>query len=204
VCDLEEGDGDQTARATAWLSVVDPVGPPAWLYSGASFLEHQLSGPGHWGSRPLWIAAYGQSNEPGGADAWQYTNGAYSSGQYRPVDFPGIGGGPCDASVFHGDVAAFLDLCGLAGGAPAQQRKGHNMISATSTQKGYWCAKPDGSVFAFGDAQYRGGANAPNDLTQGDTEIIGIAGCGTDGYWLYNSDGSIFAYGSAPYLGRVD
>jgi hypothetical protein len=79
--------------------------------------------------------------------------------------------------------------------------KGRNMIAATSTGKGYWCVTHDGAVNAFGDAQYKGGANSPDILTG---EVVGIAGHGIDGYWLHSSDGGVHAFGSAPYLGRPD
>jgi hypothetical protein len=91
-----------------------------------------------------------------------------------------------------------------AGGAEPTptKRKGRQMIASTNTGKGYWTVTgSDGAVYAFGDAQYRGGANAPDVSAN---EIIGIAGCGNDGYWLYASDGGIFAYGSAQFYGRPD
>ena len=77
------------------------------------------------------------------------------------------------------------------------------MIASTSTGDGYWCVKPDGAVYAFGDANYYGGANAP-DLTQPGVEIVGIAGVGRDGYRLLASDGSVFCFGSAHFYGRPD
>jgi hypothetical protein len=98
-------------------------------------------------------------------------------------------------------------LAQAAGGAPSAgptKRKAKNMIASTSTGNGYWTvAENDGAVYAFGDAQFLGGANAP-DVTQPGVTIVGIEGHGTDGYWLLASDGSVFAFGSAGFYGRPD
>lgn len=65
---------------------------------------------------PLIVAAYGQP-EPGIPHmAWQYTDGRYISGPYRPISFTGIG--VCDTSVFHGDLNAFDHAIGIAGPPP--------------------------------------------------------------------------------------
>ena len=85
--------------------------------------------------------------------------------------------------------------------APAPKRKGRNMIAETSTGNGYWTTTSDGAVYAFGDAQYKGGGFAPDVVTG---EVVGIAGKGNDGYWLLASDGGVHAFGSAQYLGRPD
>lgn len=96
-------------------------------------------------------------------------------------------------------------LAMAAGGAPpaATRTKGRKMIAATESGDGYWTTTSDGAVYAFGDAQFRGGANEP-DYTQPGVEVIGIEGHGNDGYWLLGSDGSIFAFGTAPFHGRPD
>jgi hypothetical protein len=87
-------------------------------------------------------------------------------------------------------------------GAPAPiQRKGQNMIASTTSGDGYWTVEPDGAVYAFGDAQYHGGANSPDVVS---TVIIGIAGRSNDGYWLLDDDGSVYAFGSAGFYGRGD
>ena len=58
-----------------------------------------------------------------------------------------------------------------AGGAPATpaptKRKGHNMIASTSTGKGYWTVTTDGAIGAFGDAQFKKGANDPDVIPAG-------------------------------------
>jgi lysozyme len=113
--DLEEGSGNQTARADAWFSVVDPwCGFLASLYSGKSFIENQLGGVARWGKRPLWIAAYlssysaDMSRYPAGAEFWQYSDRGR---------FPGLAGG-VDSNVFPGDLADFLPAV-RPGGAPS-------------------------------------------------------------------------------------
>jgi hypothetical protein len=96
----------------------------------------------------------------------------------------------------------------MAGGAaptaaaPAAPARVRRLIFPTDGD-GYWTVTPDGAVYAFGDAQFKGGANDPKVLQPG-ISVIGIAGKGKDGYWLYGSDGSIFAYGSAAFHGRPD
>jgi hypothetical protein len=100
------------------------------------------------------------------------------------------------------------EVLAMAGGAPGaapspSQKKGRQMIAGTGGE-GYWTVTSDGAVGAFGDAEYKGGAFAP-DVTQPGVEIIGIAGNGTkNGYWLYASDGSIFSFGTAQFHGRPD
>jgi GH25 family lysozyme M1 (1,4-beta-N-acetylmuramidase) len=92
ILDLEEGSGDQTGRAQEWFNVVDAwAGFPAMLYAGDYFMREQLSGAGHWGSRPLWLASYPSnyqpdpSNEPSSPHLlWQYSDRA---------SFPGLAGG---------------------------------------------------------------------------------------------------------------
>jgi GH25 family lysozyme M1 (1,4-beta-N-acetylmuramidase) len=99
VLDLEEGSGDQTGRAQAWFDAVDPwAGFPAMLYSGDSFLRTQLGGSARWAGRPVWVAAYGQSEPAQAHSLWQFTDA------YR---FPGISS-PCDGSIHHGTAAEFI------------------------------------------------------------------------------------------------
>ena len=116
ILDAEEGAGSQTGRAEAWFSVVDKwAGFPAMLYASDSFLRGQLSGSGHWGSRPICIAAYPSSYSPDpGAEPsqkhclWQYSDRA---------SFPGIAGGS-DASIAHYSASDFVALC-RSGAKPA-------------------------------------------------------------------------------------
>ena len=103
VLDLEEGDGDQSARAQAWLDHVDsaltyPGYAGAWLYSGQSFFgEHGLM-PIARSARHTWVAAYVQ-HEPTDVPhtLWQHTD--------REA-WPGIG--TCDCSIFNGDLDGLL------------------------------------------------------------------------------------------------
>lgn len=132
ILDLEAGSGDQTGRAQAWFNVVDKwAGFPAMLYSGDYFLRDQLSGAGHWGSRPLWIASYG-SNEPSQShDLWQFSDS---------YGFPGIGA--CDGNLYHDTADAFLALV-RAGKGPAP--------APTPTEDANLCTvvKADGRLETF-------------------------------------------------------
>lgn len=86
--DLEEGDGDQSARHSAWGAVIDRAfGPGRRLgYSGLVYAAAH-------GLRPEWVAAY-QGDEPAAPHLlWQFTD-----------SYPVPGVGRCDCSVYHGTV----------------------------------------------------------------------------------------------------
>jgi predicted chitinase len=100
-------------------------------------------------------------------------------------------------------LGAAVIVTGGAAAPPQAKRKGRKMIAATPSGDGYYTVTPDGALYAFGDAVFKGGPNSPKVLQPG-VEIIGIAVAHKDGYWLYGSDGSIFAYGSAQFHGRPD
>ena len=73
-------------------------------------------------------------------------------------------------------------------------------IAATTDGNGYWTVAADGSITAYGDATYFGGANALALVRP----IVGMAAQpkGT-GYWLVASDGGIFGFGDALFLGST-
>ena len=139
-----------------------------------------------------------------------------AAGVCQHVDLGAAGGGHWDC----GPGFPMDDVIALAQGKPPAhagppKRKGKTMIASTIKHDGrpgdgYWTCTPDGAVYAFGDAVWMGAANDPDgagpggSAVQPGTEIVGIAGHGTDGYWLKSSDGSIFAFGSAQYYGRPD
>jgi GH25 family lysozyme M1 (1,4-beta-N-acetylmuramidase) len=99
VCDLEEGTGDQSARAHAWYSTVAGRlhnASSEELYSGDYFYgAHHLSAGGF--SR-IWLAAYSSTEPSAVHELWQFTDAR---------SFPGISG-KTDASVFHGTTAQLL------------------------------------------------------------------------------------------------
>ncbi len=65
---------------------------------------------------------------------------------------------------------------------------------------GFWLAKSDGSVMAFGDAEWFGDASAVT-LPNG---IVGLAAHPDgNGYWLVTEGGDIYAYGSAEHRGSL-
>lgn len=85
---------------------------------------------------------------------------------------------------------------------PPEVAKMFVAIEATASGKGYVCVKDDGAVFAYGDAQYHGGANPPA-VAKLDAPITDIALLPNNkGYWLIAGDGGIFAFGQAKFMGR--
>lgn len=115
-CDDEEGAGNQTPRAQAWLDAAHKVlrdhTPDEGVYSGAAFWE------AHLGSLPTgpnrWVAAYGQSDPHlTSEDLWQFTDNR---------NVPGVSG-PCDASIYMGNVNDWLKMIG-AKSSPSQPSTG--------------------------------------------------------------------------------
>jgi len=104
ICDLEEGDGDQSGRLEAWMAVVARrLGGVDWAYSGEYFWQSHNLAAARLPSSRTWIAAYG-GTEPTAVphELWQYTD---------TRSFPGIASA-CDASIFHGtaaDLAALIN-----------------------------------------------------------------------------------------------
>ena len=112
VLDLEEGDGDQSARAQAWLHAVDagltyPGYRGAWLYSDQAFFqEHGLMGIAD-SSRHTWVAAYGATPPSVPHTLWQYSDA---------VAWKGIG--TCDSSRFAGTLGELEALVGAEALSP--------------------------------------------------------------------------------------
>jgi GH25 family lysozyme M1 (1,4-beta-N-acetylmuramidase) len=98
ILDVEEGSGSQTSRAQAWFDVVDKwAGFQSMLYASLYFFRDQLSGVGHWGSRPIWIAAYSSSEPSDHHDLWQFSDSYH---------FDGIGS--CDGNLAHKTADDFI------------------------------------------------------------------------------------------------
>jgi hypothetical protein len=118
------------------------------------------------------------------------------------VDLGASGGGHWDPGPSFPWERVITEAQGGTVTLPAVQ-EGEDMIANTSSGKGYWIVKPDGALYAFGDAQFRGGPNNPNVVPKGHV-IVGIAGVGNDGYRIVADEGSVYCYGSADYYGRPD
>jgi hypothetical protein len=104
-CDDEEGTGDQSPRAEAWLDAVHGVikdrTKDEGVYSGAAFWKAHLNSMPTGPSR--WVAAYGQGDPRlTSEDLWQFTDNREMAGV----------SGLCDASIFMGDVNDWLKLVG--------------------------------------------------------------------------------------------
>lgn len=95
ICDLEVGAGDQQPRWQAWFKVVvTATARRPWLYSGLAFAEaHDLD--------PDWVAAYGPVEPSIPHKLWQDSD---------TYPWPW---GRSDASVFHGNLAQFLQAAGI-------------------------------------------------------------------------------------------
>lgn len=115
-CDDEEGAGNQTPRAEAWLAAAHKVlkdhTQDEGVYAGSEFWQ------AHLGSLPTgpnrWVAAYGQPDPHlASEDLWQFTDA-------RTI--PGVSG-PCDASIYMGDVNDWLKMIG-AKSSPSQPSTG--------------------------------------------------------------------------------
>ena len=113
----------------------------------------------------------------------------------------------CPGSIRRAQRQSVLDLVNSTpppGGIPDM------LVAISATGQGYWIVKPDGSVYAFGDAIYKGGVNnagpgGTNALPAGDT-ITGFAGYGSgpaaSGYVVTTARGNVYAFGYVPYLGK--
>jgi hypothetical protein len=104
-CDAEEGSGDQSHRVDDFLSAAHGVLHDTLMdegvYSGKAFwVEHLGNLPSSNALR--WVAAYGQAVAPKipGQDLWQFTDNEAMAGIK----------GPCDASIFNGNLEDFKKL----------------------------------------------------------------------------------------------
>jgi len=113
ILDLEEGDGNQSARAAAWSGVVDqafglarlPLNKRSWLYSGEWFAENAGLAGIFASARHTWAAAYGSTEPALGHTLWQCTNGKVG---VHITSWPGAG--RCDTSLYHGTLAQLAAL----------------------------------------------------------------------------------------------
>jgi hypothetical protein len=122
------------------------------------------------------------------------------SGVCQHVDLGAAGGGHWDC----GPGFPMDQVVAMAGGgtpAPTDSEDKDMIICSTPSGKGYIVVKPDGAVFAYGDAAYHGGANKAGHLSAGDKVTDAAYVTQGSGYWLVAKSGSVFAYGDAPYKG---
>jgi hypothetical protein len=187
-------------------------GDKAWTQANANpySVASELCAFAAW-DRPTWLAhpqmlanttawlqeecaAFGIPFVRIGADAAQ----SGGRGVCGHVDLGQAGGGHWDPGPdFPWDVV----MGGTAPPAPDDEEDKEMIICSTPSGGGYIAVKPDGSVFAYGDAQYLGGANQAGNLSSGD-KVTDAAYVGKGaGYWLIAKSGSVFAYGDAQYLG---
>lgn len=115
-CDDEEGEGNQTPRAEAWLAAAHQVlkdhTQDEGVYSGYEFWRAHLGSLGTGPNR--WVAAYGQPDPKlASEDLWQFTSNRVMAGVR----------GPCDASIFMGNANDWLRMIG-AKSSPSQPSNG--------------------------------------------------------------------------------
>jgi hypothetical protein len=133
VCDLEEGDGDQSGRLKAYL---DQLGGVDIDYSGEAFARAHLKGVG----LLFWIAAYRGTEPTDRHFLWQNTDHQV---------FPGVSS-PCDSSIFHGTVADLKALLAPHGaGAHAQAASDPKPVVKDSPSRHAY-PLPAGAVFHQG------------------------------------------------------
>jgi hypothetical protein len=114
ILDLEEGAGNQSARANQWFGIIDgayglesrPLGQRSWLYSGQNFGNTAGLAPIFNSARRTWVAAYQSS--PAGLlphTLWQSTNGQVGANR---TSWSGCGF--CDTSIYQGTLAGLSAL----------------------------------------------------------------------------------------------
>lgn len=118
ILDLEEGAGNQLARANTWLNHVDtfyglsakPLNMRSWLYSGQNFAVSAGLMPIFNSARHTWVAAYTGMEPPAPHTLWQSTNGTLGANITTWA-----GAGKCDTSIYHGTLP---DLAAMGWGHP--------------------------------------------------------------------------------------
>jgi hypothetical protein len=156
------------------------------------------------------VAEYG-ANE--GFEPWTtWRDGAYEGyvqnvsaqaptsdpGQFEPV----VSGDGVLPSGIHNSSEPGVTGGGPTFNAPSPTPTAVSMVR-TSDGKGYWLLSSQGAIYAYGDAQYYGGANT-GDLTGGETAVGMAATPSGNGYWILSNTGAVFAFGGAQYEGGAN
>jgi GH25 family lysozyme M1 (1,4-beta-N-acetylmuramidase) len=106
--DLEDGDGDQSARARQWRQIVtNQLGTNPWIYASQYYFRDHSLGNAGFDTQRTWIAAYGPNRPPWPSHSmWQFSE------TYGPM--AGISARH-DCSKFFGTIDDLTDLVGSAG-----------------------------------------------------------------------------------------
>lgn len=117
------------------------------------------------------------------------------------------GHGGCPGATRAAQRQQIITIASGSAPPPTPQGEPDMFITGSPTGKGYYCAKTDGSVFAFGDAKYAGGINnagpgGKSAMPSGQS-VTDLAVSSAGGYWLIIANGSVYAFGGAPYFGNV-
>ena len=120
--DLEDGNGDVTAWALAWLEyIAHATGIVPWLYTYPDFAENHLSPDSRLARYPLWWASYNNAPLPVPLPwvdwtLWQFTGTGLDRSFFRgtPADWREMGGLTVDeATLLKNDVAALPISMGM-------------------------------------------------------------------------------------------
>lgn len=95
---------------------------------------------------------------------------------------------------YYGDLRLARDHTGSSDGAPGDPIVA---MAATPDGKGYYLLAGDGSVYGFGDAQFKG---APGKYRAAGKPVAIAVDPATGGYWVATTSGRVYAY-DAPSLG---
>ena len=94
-----------------------------------------------------------------------------------------------------------LTVNGATPGTPLPSLSGGDKVAADPNGTGYWIIHPDGGVFTFGGAPFKG--SLPG-LGIHVNDIVGVAATPDGGgYWLVGSDGGVFSLGDAAFMGSM-
>jgi len=164
-----------------------------YAFGDAPFLGSTYSISGGSGAIQNWsggASVVGMSSPPGHAGYWLVTSNAmvcnFGGLSVYAYGYGWVSTGPwCDWQFAGGSNGTVKNIVG---------------IQSTEDSLGYWLVGADGSVYAFGDAQYLGGMGG-QQLNQ---PIVGMSVAADGrGYWLVGADGGIFAFGTATYDGGL-
>lgn len=180
IIDLEEGSGNQLARANTWINIVSKkLGGFIAVYSGNAFISaHGLTSLFKAGKG--WVADYGATpTQP-------HFLHQYSNGTYAPIK-NWSGAGNCDSNVYNGTLDQFVKL--TTGGADAPT-KDDDMTYVVSLQCTSQAVKKGEACWIWwnkenSDSQNQHSSNYPGILTTAKFCDVNARVTGVDGTYYF-------------------